>query len=265
MSKSRGVPMGSEHGSQEPRGSITESTTSGRSGLSDHQVLASTSRMAVLELLRSRVQPMGVGEVARRIGLHQNTVRSHLDLLVDAGYALRRTEPLRGPGRPRIVYEATPSPEGGRNYQLLAEILAQHLLATSEHPGQEAAEGGRRWAGLPDQHQRGSQGEATSSSVSEELAIGTVVRMLGDIGFEPELSADSTFIKLHRCPFRELAETNPEVVCGAHLGLIQGALAVLGSPVIATRLLAFVQPELCIATLDRMATTPRNVASTASK
>jgi len=40
--------------------------------------------MAVLELLRSRRQPLGVGEVAQHVGLHQNTARSHLDLLVEA-------------------------------------------------------------------------------------------------------------------------------------------------------------------------------------
>jgi predicted ArsR family transcriptional regulator len=41
--------------------------------------------------------------VAEVVGLHQNTVRGHLDVLVDAGYAVRRAEAPRGPGRPRIV------------------------------------------------------------------------------------------------------------------------------------------------------------------
>jgi len=233
--------------------------------MSHHQLLASTSRMAVLELLRSRGQPLGVGEIAQQVGLHQNTVRSHLDLLADSGYAIRRTEPPRGPGRPRVVYEATAAPEGERNYQLLAEMLAQHLLTTSERPGEDAANAGRTWAGLTDRRHRGREEAAAAPPVSEEMAIGTVVRMLGDIGFAPELSADGTFINLHRCPFRELAESNPQVVCGAHLGMIQGALADLGAPVSATRLLSFVQPDLCIATLSRTATAPRNVASPVSR
>jgi DNA-binding IclR family transcriptional regulator len=58
--------------------------------LNHHQVLASASRMGVLDLLRLRAQPLGVGEVAQHVGLHLNTVRSHLDLLVDSGYAIRR-------------------------------------------------------------------------------------------------------------------------------------------------------------------------------
>ena len=210
--------------------------------------------MAVLELLRSRAHPLGVDEVAQQVGLHQNTVRPYLDLLVDSGYAIRRTEAPRGPGRPRVVYEATAAPDGERNYRLLAEMLAQHLLTTSERPSEDAANAGRTWAGSTERRQHGIEEAAASPRVSEEVAIGTVVRMLGDVGFAPELSADGTFINLHRCPFRELAESNPEVVCGAHLGMIQGALVALGAPVSATRLLSFVRPDLCIATLTRTAT-----------
>ena len=104
--------------------------------------------MAVLDLLRASGNALGVFEVAQRVGLHQNTVRSHLDLLVQAGYAVRRTEAANGPGRPRVVYEATGAPEGERNYQLIAEVLTQHLAATSERPGEAAANAGRNWAGL---------------------------------------------------------------------------------------------------------------------
>lgn len=229
----------------------------GHSGISDHKVLASISRMAVLDLLRSRAEPLGVGEVAQHVGLHQNTVRSHLDLLVDAGYAIRRSEAPRGPGRPRSVYEATAAPDGERNYRLLAEVLAQHLVATNERPGEAAVNAGRSWAGsnAPRQHGDGP-GTADSPPISEDAAIAAVVRMLGDSGFAPELSADGTSINLHRCPFRELAASNPDVVCGAHLGIIQGALAGLGTLVSATRLLPFVTPGLCVTTLTRSSPGP---------
>ena len=113
---------------------------------------------------------------------------------------------------------------------------------------------GRAWAESAGRQRHG--GDARTAGVppvSEEAAIAEVVRMLGDIGFAPEVSADGTSIYLHRCPFRELAERHPDVVCGAHLGIIQGALAELGAPVTATRLLPFVEPNLCITTLTRPA------------
>jgi len=223
-------------------------------------VLSSISRTAVLELLRSRSGPLGVVEVAEHVGLHQNTVRSHLDLLVDSGYAVRRTEAPSGPGRPRVVYEATSAPEGDRNYKLLAEVLAQHIVATSERPGEAAVNAGRTWAGLNagvnaglNAGQPDGEGAGTSAEtpVSAEVAVDVVVRMLGDSGFAPELSADGTSVNLHRCPFRELAVKHQDVVCGAHLGIIQGALNELGGMVSATRLIPFVTPGLCVTTLTR--------------
>lgn len=240
-----------------PGGSTAGHPKPGRSKVSHHQVLASISRTAVLELLRSRAQPLGVLEVAQHVGLHQNTVRSHLDLLVDSGYAIRRSEAPKGPGRPRVVYEATAGPGGEHNYRLLAEVLADHLIATSEAPGLAAVNAGRSWAvstGLR-QHAIGA-GTASAPPLSEDDAVAAVVRMLGDNGFAPQLSADGTSINLHRCPFRELAQTHPDVVCGAHLGIIQGALAELGGMVSATRLLPFVTPGLCVTTLARTTATP---------
>jgi len=233
----------------------SSAATLGAAGPSDpshHKVLASSSRVAVLQFLRSRPQPLGVTEVAEHLGLHQNTVRSHLDILVDAGYVIRRSEAPSGPGRPRVVYEATAAPDHERNYKLLAEVLAQHIVATSENPGEAAVNAGRRWAGSAGQQQAGvAVTRPAGLPISEEAAIGEVVRMLGDTGFAPEVSADGTYINLHRCPFRELAMSHPDVVCGAHLGVIQGALAELGTMVSATGLLPFVTPGLCVTTLSR--------------
>jgi predicted ArsR family transcriptional regulator len=167
---------------------------------------------------------------------------------------IRRSEAPSGPGRPRVVYEATAAPDHERNYKLLAEVLAQHIVATSKSPGEAAVNAGRRWAGSAGQQQAGvAVTRVAGLPISEEAAIGEVVRMLGDTGFAPEVSADGTYINLHRCPFRELAMSHPDVVCGAHLGVIQGALAELGTMVSATGLLPFVTPGLCVTTLSRSA------------
>ena len=56
---------------------------------------------------------------------------------------------------------------------------------------------------------------------------------------------------MRRCPFHELAEAHPEIVCSVHRGMISGALAELGSELRVERLDAFVEPNLCIARLTR--------------
>ncbi len=236
-----------------------------------HQVLASTSRSAVLQALRDALGPLGVAEVSAVVGLHQNTTRGHLDVLVEAGYAVRRTEAPHGPGRPRIVYEATSAPEDGSNYKLIAEVLAEYVAATAAEPAQAAAEAGRAWVGRP-----ASSGTPTSSGTSassgtpsspgtsssstegpaepaeppdREAVLAGLVRLLADGGFQPEVVADGDEIHLHHCPFVELAAAHPDVVCGAHLGIIEASLERLGAPASGTRLLPFVQPNLCVTRL----------------
>jgi predicted ArsR family transcriptional regulator len=56
---------------------------------------------------------------------------------------------------------------------------------------------------------------------------------------------------MRRCPFHDLAETNPGIVCGVHRGLMAGALEALGSDLEVEGLDIFVQPDLCIARLRR--------------
>lgn len=207
-----------------------------------HRVLAGVSRVAVLEALRSAGRPLSVREVADEVGLHPNTVRTHLDLLVDHGHATRAAEPRATPGRPRLVYAATgkPAEDEGRNYRLLAEILTRYLAAASPSPAASAVEAGRAFG-------RGLAG--TGPAPEEADAVARVVALLDAIGFAPRPAPDGRSIELHHCPFRELAEERQDLVCGVHLGLMQGALAELGAPVSATRLLPFVEPELCVASL----------------
>ena len=54
---------------------------------------------------------------------------------------------------------------------------------------------------------------------------------------------------MHRCPFHDLAEAHPEVVCPVHKGLISGALEALGSQLEVEGLDVFVRPDLCVARL----------------
>ena len=218
-----------------------------------HRVLAGVSRVQVLEVLRAQTAPLAVVVVADRVGLHPNTVRLHLDQLVEAGLVAREPEPRDRPGRPRLVYVATPStggPDGGDHegagrdgYRLLAEILASHLEGTTSHGAAEATAAGRSWG-------RMVSAEPTSTPVSARQATDHLVQLLDELGFAPRTTGPTDPIELHRCPFRQVAEKHSPVVCGVHLGLMQGALDELASPVRATGLEPFVTPGLCLAHLS---------------
>lgn len=208
------------------------------------------SRADVLDMLRAADGPLGVRDVAQRMGLHQNTARFHLEALVEAGLAVRETEDRQAPGRPRIGYRAVADgPAGRRRYRLLAEMLTSLIAATMPEPGRAAEEAGREWgaylAEQPPPYQRPGAAEA----------IAKLTAILEELGFAPRAEADGDGdegryrLCLHQCPFREVARHQQEVICSLHLGLMRGALARMRAPVSADRLDPFVEPGLCVARL----------------
>jgi predicted ArsR family transcriptional regulator len=208
-----------------------------------HGALASTSRIQILTLLRSSSTPLDVAQIAAHTGLHPNTVRFHIRVLVDAGLACGRTDPRGRAGRPRLVYTAaTGGSEHSDGFQLLAEILAGYLATSSAMPAGVAEEAGHAFAR---RHQRPAQ------PVTADEAVRHVTARFAELGFEPELVADGddAQLRLRSCPFGALADKYPEVVCTMHLGLLRGILRQLGAPVTARSLRPFVEPHLCVAHL----------------
>jgi predicted ArsR family transcriptional regulator len=53
---------------------------------------------------------------------------------------------------------------------------------------------------------------------------------MAELGFDPALAEDGGVVTVAftRCPFRELAETFPDVVCPLHRGLVEGVAEVAG-------------------------------------
>lgn len=176
-----------------------------------HRVLSGVSWVQALEVLRAQAAPLTVADVADRVGLHPNTVRLHLDQLVDAGLVAREAEPRDRPGRPRLVYAATSTTGGsdrgdhdggGRDgYRLLAEILASHFEGTAEHAAAEATAAGRSWGRM-----LSVQPKPASTPVSAGQATDHLVQLLDELGFAPRSTGPTDPIKLRRCPFRQVAE-----------------------------------------------------------
>jgi predicted ArsR family transcriptional regulator len=194
--------------------------------------------------LQEAGDPLTVTEVADHIGLHSNTARFHLDGLVEAGLAERAIEDREVPGRPRALYTANPdaTPTGRRSYRLLAEILTSFLASQTRQPAKAAIKAGNAWgrylAVKPAPFERVDSASATRQLVS----------VLDDIGFDPEAvtAGRKRRILLHHCPFREVVESQGDVICSIHFGLIQGVLGELDAPLEAERLEPFVEPSLCV-------------------
>lgn len=210
-------------------------------------------RLDVLRMLRDTAGPLSIVDIAGRLGVHPNTVRFHLDTLVENGQVERVEVDRRAPGRPPQLFQAVRGmdPTGPRHYRLLAEVLA-HSLATAHDPSARAVEAGRAWG-----RQQGSSSGDGGASESRE-SVSRLVALLDEIGFAPERrdSDGQAQIGLRHCPFLELAVTRSQIVCPVHLGLMQGAMDAWRSPVTVDRLEPFVEPDLCLAHL-----TPARAAS----
>ena len=225
--------------------------------LQTHKALGDVSRFRMLEELRAR-GPLDSRELGRLLGLHPNTIRSHVEQLMQAGLVRNATAPATGRGRPRVLYEAV-SETGTANesgYRLLAQILASYV-ATTDRPRAVAESAGRAWGRYL------TPKPQPFAAVSGEEATRKVVELFRELGFMPEAVGESggRKILLHRCPFRQVAESNQDVVCAVHLGMLKGALSEMGAPLEATRLEPFVEPTLCVAHLRGGQTRLKTAAS----
>jgi predicted ArsR family transcriptional regulator len=77
-----------------------------------------------------------------------------------------------------------------------------------------------------------------------------LVQVLDGLGFTPQVvdrpGPGAAVVHLRSCPFLELALTNPDVVCGVHLGVVGGALGALGASAADTDLEPFAVPGACV-------------------
>jgi predicted ArsR family transcriptional regulator len=69
-----------------------------------HRALADPTRAAIVTELEEAPEGLGAFELARRLGLHENTIRWHLGVLIDAELVCSDPERRHTPGRPRILY-----------------------------------------------------------------------------------------------------------------------------------------------------------------
>ena len=206
------------HGDEaEPEGSTQEGTLSapGRR-LAVLKALGDNTRYAIyLELARSQ-SPRSTADIADVLGLHPNTVRPHLERMRDVGLLDVEVDGRGTVGRPQHRYSlAADAPSLGLEppaFPLLARLLAR-LAAQAKVPPDDAASAaldqGRVMAGR----------HAARPGCVEALTAA-----LDELGFDPAVADDGQIVTIAftHCPYRELAEAHPDLVCNLHRGLIEG-------------------------------------------
>ena len=180
------------------------------------KALGDNTRYAIyLELARAPM-PLATAQIADSLGLHPNTVRPHLDRMREVGLLEVVTDAQGTVGRPQHRYSlAADAPSLGFEppaFPVLARMLLR-LAAAADLPDADAVDAGRE-QGAAAAARRSTAGTC-ADALNAELAA---------LGFDPESVVDDhgATIAFTRCPFRELAEANPDLVCSLHRGLVEG-------------------------------------------
>ena len=107
-------------------------------------------------------------------------------------------------------------------------MLARVAAALAPSP-EEVAETGRV-QGHAAAARRREEADSPRKKDAASACIAAVMAELTDMGFDPASADDGnlTTVAFTRCPFRELAEAYPEVVCHLHRGIIEGMVDELG-------------------------------------
>ncbi len=212
------------------------------------KALGDNTRYAIyLELARSP-SPRSTAEVAESLDLHPNTVRPHLERMRDVGLLAVETQSRGGVGRPQHLYSLEPdAPSLGLEpppMPLLARLLAQ-VAASVGVEAEEAAEVGRTEgrAAVPAPFPSpGRAGEVSAddtapvdAAVPDErdglaTCVEALVADLARLGFDPAVAGDggSALVAFTHCPFVELAQAHPEIVCQLHRGMVEGLVEAQG-------------------------------------
>lgn len=176
------------------------------------RALGDPTRHRIFRFVADAGHPVGVAELTDFVRLNHNAVRQHLAVLKEANLVVEEVEERSRPGRPRLLYRLHPevsdrwSPTGA--YSWLASLLASAVRRNQTPRVIGREEGRRRAAELP------------SAPNGADVLEAEMVRR----GFRPvrvEKGRRIDFV-LGRCPFAEVAASDPETVCQLHLGLAEG-------------------------------------------
>lgn len=181
------------------------------------ETFASGPRMEILNLVATA--PASISTIAEALDISPTAARFHVQKLIASGL-VTEVEERGSVGRPRILYRATGKRvEIGfptRNYLQLSEVLIHALLA---NPNQKQVEESLK-----------EVGRAHASYIAKDLirkAPGmkwdakafkkhVVEGSLKEWGTQPELTAasrDRLQYRYYNCPFKELAQKYPHMIC----------------------------------------------------
>lgn len=207
----------------------------------------SPTRESILRLVEATGAPLTLANIARELGLHENTVRMHLSALHRDGFVHRSR--AKGTERGRPAWQWQRQRRESSPYVSLVAALVEQLRTDSPDPATSARKAGTAWGrALATHHDHSPMSDSTDASMTPLIADAqdardVVTEILRAEGFAPHPQGDT--MTLRQCPLIEAANANPDIVCAVHLGMVQGVLEHQGHPDSDVTLTPFTAPGTC--------------------
>ncbi|HEX7521036.1 MAG TPA: helix-turn-helix domain-containing protein [Acidimicrobiia bacterium] len=197
------------------------------------KALGDETRYAMYRELAGSTAALSAQDLADRLGLHANTVRLHVERLREAGLVDVEAVHRGTVGRPQHLYFLAAGAPGLGFDPPAHALLAGLLAAMAERIGaqaDDAADTGYAW------------GAEAGRRTRSRSCLRALENELTKLGFEPATepsqpgpeptaaagAGGGARIEFLHCPFRELAEAYPELVCHLHRGLCEGVVDQVG-------------------------------------
>ena len=180
-------------------------------------------RLALYRCVAGREQGLGRDEGAAAVGISRKLAAYHLDKLAEVGLLEVRFERRSGrsgpgAGRSAKIYLRSARPLEvalpARNYQLIAELLADAVQADPSGAARAALLRAARAAGA----ENAIHADEDHSRPRDAASVHALARH----GYEPY--DDEGVTRLRNCPFQRLAQTHRELVCRANLAFVEGLI-----------------------------------------
>lgn len=192
-----------------------------------YSAISSYSRVEILHLIQEQPRRT-VAEIVESTRLHANTVREHLQRLIEDGYVISAAEDRKTRGRPRVLYSAADG--------------AASSSAVQQRKVRAAAERG-------DLMRRVIPGLAPELDTAALHQVDALVEDLIDAGFDPLVDESELTIDLTPCAQATAQAEHRDVLCSVHLSLMQGVLNEAGGPLSVDGMRSSCDPRGCVVQL----------------
>jgi predicted ArsR family transcriptional regulator len=198
-----------------------------------YSAISSYSRVEILALIQARPERT-ITELTEATGLHPNTVREHLQRLIEGGHVIQSTEHRKTRGRPRTLYSAA---TGSRS---ASSPIARRKVRDAALRG-DVMRRVMPWTG--------SSVQRIGEQATHQLDA--IVEHLTESGFDPVVDERALTIDLSPCPHATSQSGHRPTLCAVHLGLMQAVLAEAGGPLRAACIHADERGTDCVVELTR--------------